>query len=107
MTEGDALLELSARFRKGLVKYVAKVDPEYGWPLYGFKPREIMSKACTEWESFIGTFVVCWNERFKTDPHPMVVKKARTYWKRYSMTGYEAFVTITQKASDNYFKDPA
>lgn len=92
----DDVIALSAKFRHGLVKHSAVVDPVYGWPLYGFKPLEILSKACTQWESFIGSFVECWNKEFKTDPHPLVVKKARSYWKRYSMTGYEAFVTITQ-----------
>lgn len=89
----------SDAFRHALTSHKAIKDELWGWPLYGFAPNEILSKACCAWADFIGTFVYHWNDRFHYDPHPEIVKQARSMWKRYSMTGYEAFVTVMQKAA--------
>lgn len=94
-------MSLTVDARRALTAYKATPDPLYGWPLYGYKPTEMLGKACTEWESFIGSFVHHWNNRFHYDPHPEIVKQARTFWKRYSMTGYEAFATVMNKARDD------
>lgn len=77
--------------------YRAVVDPDWGWPLYGYKPTETIGKACCHWETFIGSFVDYWNDAFTSDPLPEYVKQARRYWCRYSMTGYEAFQTIRDR----------
>jgi hypothetical protein len=91
-------MELSVDFRHGLTRYKGVDDEQWGWPLYGYKPDEYVGKACCAWADFIGTFVLCWNEKFHYDPHPEIVRQARTLWKRWSMTGYEAYVTMMQQA---------
>lgn len=90
--------KISEDFRRSLVRYVAVKDELWGWPLYGYKPDEMLSKACCAWADFIGGFVLMWNDKFNTDPHPEVVRKARAHWKRWGMSGYEAFITIMNDA---------
>lgn len=90
-------MSLSADMRHALTHHNAPKD-EYGIPLYGYAPDERLSKACCDWRTFIQGFAECWKDKFHTDPHPEIVKQARTLWKRWSMTGYEAFHTLLQKA---------
>jgi len=91
-------MDLSLDFRHGLTRFLAPKDETWGWPLYGYQADQMCSRSCCAWADFIGSFVYKWNDKFNTDPHPEIVKQARTLWKRWSMTGVEAFITIMQKA---------
>jgi hypothetical protein len=53
--------------------------------------------ACCTWDTFwTDGFVRHWNNFFRL-PTPIpayIERKARSYWTRYAMTGWEAFETI-------------
>lgn len=83
-----------SEFLQSIVRHKPIIDVEYGCPLYGFAANEELGKACCKWWVFVDSFVECWREKFNAYPVRDVVKRARSHWRRYSMTGYEAFVTI-------------
>lgn len=89
---------LSEDFRRSLTRYDAPTDELWGWALYGYHPDEMLSKATCAWADFIGGFGMLWKDKFNTDPHPEFVKKARALWKRWGMSGREAFVTMMNDA---------
>lgn len=54
--------------------------------------------ACCTWRTFWDDgFVTHWRRQFVNVPIPdYIQRKAKHFWKVYSMTGYEAFKTIEQ-----------
>ena len=64
---------------------------------YGFDPDEIKNKACCEWHSFIDSFVDKWKKQTGYPPDRETVIKARRNWSMYSMTGWEAYMTLTRE----------
>lgn len=75
-----------------------EVDETYGCPLYGFDPSERLGKACCDWGTFISSFAHHYHAKAGAWPFPGAVKDARAMWRRYSMSGYEAFATVTRRA---------
>lgn len=78
------------------------VNKTYGCPLYGFPAGQMSGKACCEWSTFIQSFCDKWEHKFNALPMLEIVKKARSDWSRYSMTGYESFITQSRKLSESF-----
>jgi len=81
----------------------SELDAEWQTPLYGFHADELPDGAGMVWADFASTFNMMWRELSGEWPHRDLIMRARQHWRRYHMTGYEAFVHVRRELAEGKF----